>query len=756
MPDLFRHVFKTHNVNTHYKEIQEQLVRGDTSGALEQAIKLARSQPNDATAMFLLASAQRASRQVEPAKTSIKQALLIQPFHPAYHTLFAEIQLDDGLRDAARASLQNALKAKPDYAVANSLMGVIEMEDSQPARALPFLEKAAKADTATAQHKNNLGVALLALNRERDAETAFAAAVKTNADYFTARFNLVRALIKRGADRAAATHLQVLLNQQPNHQECLFLVGNICHRNGDFATAADYLRRAAEQQPVNPPIVNAFAEFCWEQGDTATAIGLYNISAQAEPANVRAALGRYLCLPMVAESAAALTAARERFGQGLDSLERQLAVPDQRPVGMRVREVQWTNFLLAYQGENDVDLQRRYAGIVTKLMQAALPQHAGTRPSTLPNKGEKIRVGFISDHFYSCTAGRYFESWVTGLPKGKYDIHVYNGSTTKDALTQRIEGAAQKVRDIYAMELGRLADLIADDDLDVLVFPEMGMHPQIFPLGALRLARVQVAGWGHPVTTGFANMDYFLSSADMEPADAQDHYSEKLQLLPGLGTCYQAPASEGPVAERTALGLPAAGALYLVPQSLYKIHPDNDAILADVLKRDPAGTLVMFATERHRVATSVFVKRLQAALEHARVAPEGRVKMLPQTSHEQYLAINRLCNVMLDTIRWSGGNTTLDALAVGLPVITTEGKTMRARQSAAMLRMVGVPELVLASPAQLAEQAVALANDPGKLSELHARIAKGRSALFDQTAPLVALDGFLTAVTNEARSEQSS
>lgn len=724
--------------------IQKLLSANQASSAEPLARAAAKNEPNDANAWFLLASVMRALNQSEDAMAALQRALLIQPFHPGYHTFQAELHLDAGRTVAAEEALNRALSAKADFVPALSLLGVLYMDSGRAADAVRPLQQCARLEPNSAQHANNLGAALLAAGREQEAEAAFAAAVRIDPNYFTARYNLVRAQVKRGADREASIQLQVLLNQQPAHQECLFLVGNICHRNGDFKTAEEYLRRAAQIQPHNPAIINAYAEFCWEQGDTKTAIGLYEVSAATEPANIRAALGRHLSLPMVAESKQALDAARTRFAEGLKRLRGELPIHTARPRGHLLREIQWTNFLLAYQGEDDLALQREYAEWVGDLLKKALPQHADPRP---PRKPGKARIGFISDHLYDCTAGRYFESWVTGLPAGKYDVHVYNGSTSRDTLTARVLAGASTVREIYALDLERLAALISEDDLDVLIYPEMGMHPQLFPLGALRLARVQVAGWGHPVTTGMGEMDYFLSCADMEPANGASHYGEKLQLLPGLGTCYKAPSADGKVANRADYGLPATGALYLVPQSLYKIHPDNDKILTELLKLDPAGTLIMFASDRHRVATTQFIQRLQHAMRMAGVEPEGRARIIPQVDHEQYLAINRMCDVMVDTVRWSGGNTTLDALAVGLPVVTTEGLYMRGRQSAAMLRMAGVSDLIVDSPDLLAAAVSDLANNPEKLASARKRIADGRRHLFDQSAPLRALDEFLESVS---------
>lgn len=727
-------------------EIQKLLNENQAAKAEPLARAAATREPTNAIAWFLLASVMRALGQRENAMAALQKALLIQPFHPAYHTFQAELHLDSNRVPAAEEALKRALSAKSDFIPALSLLGVIYMDSGRAAEAIAPLQQCLRLKPESAQHANNLGAALLAVGRDADAEASFAHAVRNDPDYFTARYNLVRAQVKRGADQDAAAHLQVLLAQQPQNQECLLLVGNLCHRNGDFATAAEYLRRAAQIQPVNPPVVNALAEFCWEQGDTAAAIDLYTVSAEADPANIRAALGRHLSLPMVTDTVEGMLSARASYRVGLQRLRQLLPILEQRPAAKALSELQWTNFLLAYQGEDDRPLQEEYAQIAGHLIRKALPRHTQLRASIPHKQRQKPRVGFISSHFYTCTAGRYFASWITDLPKDKYEIIVYDGSAIHDTLSARIHSAADIVRNVYSANLEKLAEQIAEDQLEVLIYPELGMNPHIFPLGTLRLAKTQVAGWGHPVTTGLQEIDYFLSSEAMEPPEAGSHYSEHLQLLPGLGTNYPAPKLNVQAPSRGELNLPAQGTLYLIPQSLYKIHPDNDAILAEVMRLDPAGTLIMFATERHKVATTVFVKRLQAALERAGVDPQGRVCMLPQTNHENYLAINQHCNVMIDTLHWSGGNTTLDALAVGLPVLTTEGRFMRGRQSAAMLRMTGVPELIVEDPGQLAQRAVALANDTRALNEMRQRILQGHPGLFGQIAPVAALDEFISSL----------
>jgi len=120
-----------------------------------------------------------------------------------------------------------------------------------------------------------------------------------------------------------------------------------------------------------------------------------------------------------------------------------------------------------------------------------------------------------------------------------------------------------------------------------------------------------------------------------------------------------------------------------------------------------------------------------------------RVRMLPQCVHDDFLRINTLCDVMIDTLHWSGGNTSLDALACGLPVVTLPGRFMRGRQSAGMLQLMGIDELVARDPDDYVRIVSRLLADGGWRDGLAARIREGRARVFDDPAPTAALAQFL-------------
>lgn len=724
-------------------ELQELLKSGQHERAYAIAKPLAEANRQDGNCWFLFANAARATGKAEEARAAINQALLSQPFHPAFHAMQAEMWQDAGNLAEAEAAYQRALTAKPDFLPALSALGVMLMDQGRLASALEPLRRCAELRPSSTQYQNNLGTCFLAMQRFADAETHLREALRFDPSHTPAHYNFARLLIAQGRDQEAIPHLEAVLAKEPDHAEVLYLFGALCQRNGDYQSAYQFLSKAAARPNSNALITHALAEFCWEQGDVATSRALNFASLQTSPQNLKAHFGAHLALPMVYSSLSELEESRKNFSAGLDSIESVLPTLKNQPRPVIERDIQWANFLLAYQGRDDKALQQRFAAIIHDLLRSAAPEYCEEprQPSARRN-----RIGFISNNFTNSTVGHYFQSWITQLDATKFEKYVYHANLKRDSLTDAVQRHATKFVDAGTYSLFALAKSIVQDQLDVLIFPELGMHPLLFALASMRLAPVQCAAWGHPVTSGHATIDHYLSVDTMEPENAQAHYSESLHLLPGMGTHYGARKLPAPL-PRASLGLPETGNLYLVPQSLFKIHPDNDALLLDVIERDPSARLVMFATERHRIATRIFVQRLNEAAKARNLPVDGRLHFLPFQGHQSYLQINQACDVMVDTLHWSGGNTSIDALATALPLVTHEGSFMRGRQSAAMLRMVGSAELIAANKDELVTKVLAIGTNPDHRESVRAQLRGQVGALFEQRAPIQALEEFLSAVT---------
>lgn len=289
-----------------------------------------------------------------------------------------------------------------------------------------------------------------------------------------------------------------------------------------------------------------------------------------------------------------------------------------------------------------------------------------------------------------------------------------------------------------------MAGVIANDALDVLIYPEVGMEPIIEKLAAMRLAPLQCALWGHPVTTGLPTMDVFFSAAALEPANARTHYRERLQRLPGLGTCYPTPPVPSSLS-RAELGLPASGQLTVCAQSPFKWSPDFTRAVGAILRQSPDAKLVVFdspVASRSRV----FDDYLKHFFAPEKIDISARIIRLPQRSREDFLAVLAACDLALDTFGFSGGNTSLDALSAGLPIVTLAGEFMRGRQTFAMLKTLHASEcdaLIASDDADYIERAAQLLREPEQRLAVQAAIRSNAHKLFNDPAPVMAMKAWL-------------
>lgn len=731
----------------------EQARQLHRSGQLANAIaayqEVLASEPDRAEVWHLKGMAEHQAGQLDAARESAARAIAMGGERPAFLLLEGGVLHDSGELAAAEERFSRLVAAKPEWPQGHVELGLVHVDQGRPDLALEDFRAAVALDPKLARGWNNLGVALQALDRLDEAVRAFDHTLTLDPRFAMAHFNLARIHNLRGDRKRALEHAQAAVRHDARLMDAWLLVGDIHRRNREWEPALAAYAMGARAAPGNVKPLSAHTELLAEMGRYEEARAQYRQIAAGAPGNLKAALGANLLLPQHYASVEHLETVRREYAEGLERLWANADAFRFPNAERALADARWTNFYLAYQGRNDVGLQARYGDFQRRVLAAAAPEFF--QPRRRRAGRDRIRVGFLSHFFFNCTAGRYFASWVTRLDRSRFETFVYYTNDWVADDTRTIAAASSTFRHLPGRPLHTLARHVIGDELDILVHPELGMHPDNFTVAALRLAPVQCGGWGHPNTTGLPEIDWFISSADMEPPDAASHYRERLALLPGLGTHYTTPAT-AEKGTRADFGIPGDRTAYLVPQSLFKIHPDNDELIAQVLEGDPRGVAVMFASN-HDVLTQAFADRLGARLKLRGIDLNDRVIFIATgIAHPAYLRLNQVCDVMLDTLHWSGGNTSLDALAMGLPVITLPGGLMRGRQSQAMLRILGVEELIARNVADYVHKAVALGKDTDRRRALREKILANRPALFERDEPIRALEAFLEKAVSGAAS----
>lgn len=514
--------------------------------------------------------------------------------------------------------------------------------------------------------------------------------------------------------------------------------GHLYAQHWRHADADRALAHAATLLPGDATIHAFRATVRQELGDTPGALALLAAVRSGTP-DLRVAVAHALMLPQVYADNEDLARWRSRYEQGLSALEQAADRFDARQLFALDRG----NFLLAYQGRDDLALQQRYSRFLGQLAQRVVPQWREPMRASFDG-GRRLRVGFVGSIYRDCTAGRYFERWASGLDPRRFERTVLHTGPVTDAASARIAASVDRFEHLR-LGIRETAERLAAERFDVLVYPEVGMDAMTYVLAALRLAPVQCAGWGHPVTTGSDTVDAFVTAGRMEPADAARHYTEAPLALPGIGVDYDMPGvAEG--VTRAAFGMPRDRRIYACPQSLFKIHPDMDEVFARLAEADGLGVLAFFQAPS-RAVTEAFAARVQRALAARGVPPRGQLKFLPRMNGRDFRAFLSVCDVVVDTVHWSGGNTSLDAFAAATPVVTCPGRFMRGRQTAAMLEMMELASLVGRDPEDIAAIAVEVASHANLRGQLSAAIRERRGRLFGQGEPVAALGEGLLRLT---------
>ncbi len=728
------------------------LSQGNIAGARQQ-LEIATRSPNATrSAWHALATACSRGGDFSAARVAIERAIHLGAADANLFLMASNIAQDQRDIEAALRFAEQSVKADPNFAQGHNNLGILLSDAQRFDDSLHAFDRAIALKPDYARAFANLSATLLRLERFVDAVDTAAKAIQYQTDYAHAHYMHGAALfhLTRYDESLASLERAVTIN--PRIADAWMVAARIFKQRSLFEKTEVALTRVLALSPNRVEAKTMLGEALWNTNRFAEAQALWHeVSAQA-PNKLEPRLRSALSLPGIYRDADQIEQSRHALVAHLSGLRQSVVDFAGLPTKELLREVQFNNFFLAYQGRDDKDIQRDYADFISALLKPRLPQFfEPIRRSTRTNQSPKarIRIGFASSLFYGSTVGNYFASWIVDLPRADFEVVVFYTGERKDHVTDVVAARADNFQ-AGDLPLEKIASNIKAEALDILVYPELGMDAKMFALASMRLAAVQVCAWGHPITPGHRNIDYYLSCAEMEPADGQRHYSEKLHLLPGLGTRYAIPtlpSGESATKSRGDFQLPMEKTLYLLPQSLFKIHPDNDGLITALLRQDSNSVLVMFAAP-YPAWTQAFVERLSKAFARVGMPTTGRVKVLPNMSHDDYKRVNQLCDVMIDTLYWSGGNTSLDALAMGLPIVTLRGEFMRGRQSAAMLSMMGLSDLIATNERDYLRIALRLGTDVEFRQQAVRRIIDQRHKIFNDPAPIKALVDFFKRISH--------
>jgi predicted O-linked N-acetylglucosamine transferase (SPINDLY family) len=687
--------------------------QGRLREALADAERLGRIDPRSGRAANQIGVVLRAMEQFGGARDAFKRACRLEPGNADFWFNAGAVALQLSLLEDAERSFTKAVSLDASDPGFLQSLGLVRALRGDAVGGVGLLRTALAINPRSAPAWNDLAIALLRSDDVVGALAALQHAVAVDPTYVDAWMNTGVAMSQMNNYRAAADaqrHVVELCKTLDGH---LLLVDYLA-LGGDLPAAREQLALVKATVATN------------DEG-----LGI---------------LWRDLLLSLlpVYEDQAALIGSRERFAATLEAIEAAVKAGAIGATAGETPAISGFPFYLAAHGEDDKSFNVRLGDLAHQILKPLQPKKDRVPKHRRP-KRDRLRIAVVGGMFYKHTVWKILtRGWLENIDRDQFELCGYRVAGIFDDDTQHA-GSLLSRFESKQRSLNDWVDLIARDSPDIVLFPELGMEQRTWQIANLRLAPIQCVAWGHPVTSGLPNIDYFLTGAAMEPADGAQHYAETLVTLPNLGIYYRPEyfrdgqdfSSELAWAKQ-AIGPSADRVFYWSCQTLHKYHPIDDDVYPAIAESVPNAMFGFIVPEVHRV---LFERRLQRAFAARGLRYEDFCRLLPSMSGAQFAAVSSLADVYLDSLHWSGGNTTLENLAFDTPMVTAAGRYMRGRHTAAILSIAGLGDWVCGDKQDYIRRAIFLGNLAERMQARQV-LGSAKHAVFGDQSAVFALQEF--------------
>ena len=650
--------------------------------------------------------------------------------------------------DAALDSFQKAISLKSDHADAFFRRGIVLHELKRLDEALHHYKEATRIKPDHADAFNSLGVMLQEMQKVEDALICFDQAISIKSDYPEAHNNRGVALKELKRFEEAKASYEKAVSIRPHYPEAYYNHGLTLQELKDFGRALASYEKVIALDPTHVEAYNNLGALFKELGrfEEARLSFLKVLELKIGQEHLTDEIQQWVSDLISIDFQPANFASQSELEMFKDCLEQKIdrCIRNFETIRPSIDMLQpvidhflfnMNGFYIAYLQENVVDLMTRYSALMSKAL--GIERKSARREF---RRSGKIRLGLASGLLKNHNGANWAYNWLAFLPDD-YDIFTYAFNIDSDWLTQKFMGlGAHRVLRFDKDHFRESIAIMQDDELDLLMLPDVGMTFARRILSLHRVAPVQFTAWGHPITTGSENIDYFLSSDLMESETAQAHYSEKLIRLPNLGLYLTGPQPRETT--QSNFSFPEGTVRFGCLQSLFKYLPKYDFLLPLIAKQVP-GSLFVFLEGVPHYATQILQHRLAHVFASHGLEYDRHVMFLPRVSEREYMALLGQMDVILDSIGWTGGNTSLQAFELGKPIVTLPGEFMRGRHTHAMFRMMGLERYVATSIEAFIRKAVEFGLSDEARKQFEADVRTHKHLLYEDRAFINGFDHFL-------------
>jgi protein O-GlcNAc transferase len=667
------------------------------AGRLPEAEQISRqiltAQPNNADAWHLLGMIAYRAGNPESARSLVERALQCDPNNAAAMNTMGLLLQDQKSVDEGIVWFRQALNLRPDFYEALNNLGNALRALGHISEAVSCYERALKLMPSSAELINNLGVALREQSKLQQAEDCYRRALALDPNYAEAYSNLGAVLLAAGKFDETIASCRRAVELRPELAEAHNNLGTALRKVGKFDEAAAYFRAALKIRPDNATIASNLGAALAEGGALDEGIAYCRRALQLDASLVSAA--------------EILGGALRARGDLVDAIAAYRLAIRVRPenAGIHSRLLETLLFCFDVDAATITDEHRTWARQHAEALGARLAPYANSR-----DPARRLRIGYVSPNFGNHCQALFTFPLFSSHDHQNFEVFCYSCGLRPDETTERLRSFADTWRDIAGVSDERAAEVVREDQIDILVDLTMHMaggRPLLF---ARKPAPVQVCWLAYPGTTGLRTIDYRLTDPYLDPPGLFDtFYSEESVRLPETFWCYDPLTQEPGVSKLPALssGLVTFGCL----NNFCKINDDVLRLWARVMKVADRSRLVLLAPQGLARERTLDVMQQEGITE-------DRVSFADFRPRLNYLAQYRQIDIGLDTFPYNGHTTSLDSLWMGVPVVTLVGETVVGRAGLSQLTNLGLTELIANTPEQFVQIVVELTCDLSRLSAL--------------------------------------
>ncbi len=660
----------------------------------------------DVDAMHAIARRALERGDATTAIARLEQATAIQPNGASLWCTLGAAHRHKNDFDAARQSYERAIALKPDYPQVLSNLGEWCIAKGKSREALEWFDKALGCEPDFFEARLNKVAALFELARYEDAREAAEKLVADEPYRPEVYLNLGNVLVHTGKAKQGIKQYMKALELRPGYPEAHFNLATLLGSRDDLGNSIDYLERQIKERGETILHLGLLAAAHLAVGHLTQSEDLCRRILEKQPDNITALLTLASCLSNGGDATAALPL-----------YERVVEIDgSQSNIGSNVL-FECNN--VSKFGREEV-FRRHYEWAEQFEMPLLAPVDFTARDR---DPGHKLRIGYVSGDFVKHPVGFLLRDILRYHDKNEFEVHCFSMVIRAEEVLPELREAADKWEDIFFLSDEAVAEMISKAEIDILV--DLSGHTGFHRLLAFarRPAPVQVEWIGYFHSTGMKSIDYFITDPYTTPLGGGQIFSETPVWLPHTRFCYGPPAYAPEVVQP-----PVKKSGSITFGSFNRIAKITDEVVvawSRILHAVPTSRLVLKSPV---LADTMARERLTARFTKLDISHD-RLELREGSTHVEMLAQYGEIDIALDPFPFNGGMTTLEALWMGVPVVTIAGNSVVSRQTVSALANIGLEDdLAFPNVEAYIQGAVALANDRSRLGELRQQIRSRMAA----------------------------